>query len=94
MRKFKYSDDFKVRVKSAFQNNPFVNNALDGNDYVVGRILNDNADALLPHEVLDCIRNNKLDELEHRATRLQKIHDLYAEWLREIRQNGELMSND
>lgn len=76
----KYSDDFKARVLAAFDPDIRLQEMLDGNSEVVGRILDDSRQMPFDaEEILDCLDRN-VGLLRKKAQQVALRAKLYREW--------------
>ena len=88
-----YPENFKIRVGNVFQLDADIMKALNENDPILGRMLNDSICFIEPQEIIDYIEDNEISKLKQRAERLVKIQKLYNEWCKITNSATEGQSN-
>jgi len=90
-----YSDDFKNKVLTTYQNNSYVRELLDNNQYFLGRYLDDGSNghvsAIEPLTIIEKIESGNVEELLTMAkTKLEEIKqnrlkiEVYSMWNKEV----------
>lgn len=87
MNKIPYSNDFKLRVLNVLPDSHMLTDALENNEEIVGRILDDCAQDIPAETVLSMIENNQITELKQKASNMITIQNLLKEWQNIYRQN-------
>lgn len=88
-----YPENFKIRVSNVFKLDAGIMRALNENELILGRMLNDSICFIEPQEIIDYIESNKISKLKQRAEKLAKIQKLYDEWCKIINSTTEGQSD-
>lgn len=87
MNKIPYSNDFKQRILNVLPNSHALTTALENDEEIVGRILDDCAQDIPAETVLSMIENNQITELKQKASNAITIRNLFKEWQDTYKQN-------
>ncbi len=80
-----YPKEFVETVKEVFPTWERMHQALEAGSEMVGRYLSDSRGSIDPNRVIELIDGGQVQRLRDQAVRLNRISDLYAQWLNHAR---------